>query len=49
MFITLHGCLVEKLPGDKYKWNGFTGSKEEIEQRIKEAAKDLGNSLHHLP
>ena len=44
-FATVRGCLIEILPDKKFRWNGITGTREEIEKAINDAGMNIKNSL----
>lgn len=46
MYEKIHGCLCEKLPDGKLRWNGIVGTRSEIEKAITDAGKVIENSLN---
>lgn len=44
MFENINGCLVERLPDNKYRWHDTVGTREEIIQHQKEVWEKVGNN-----
>lgn len=45
MFITINGVLLEQLPSEKFRWDGFTGTFPEVAAKIREAQFELRKSI----